>query len=175
MALPTSRNTTYRKDQQVLSADLNDLQDQIIGFKHPSITVYFGAGHYMGDEGDSSFWDGSGWNNLDFYWDSGAAGFSTHFGVAIPVGSRITAWSVKIQPVSASVVACCLYRSTGIGGTTVVGSIQSSSGSVLQTLSETVGAPYTTIADERYFILMDGTSNSVGFAAVHASLTFDRL
>lgn len=34
MTLPESRNTTYAQGVQIKSADLNDIQDQIIGGKH---------------------------------------------------------------------------------------------------------------------------------------------
>ena len=37
MTLPTSRNTTYAVGTEIKSADLNDLQDHIIGGKHGSI------------------------------------------------------------------------------------------------------------------------------------------
>lgn len=35
MALPTSRNTTYAADSPIKSADLNDLQDTVVGMKVP--------------------------------------------------------------------------------------------------------------------------------------------
>jgi hypothetical protein len=39
MGLPTSRNTTYNTDSPVLPADLNALQDMVVGNKHPTRTI----------------------------------------------------------------------------------------------------------------------------------------
>lgn len=41
MALPTSRNTTYAAGSQVKSADLNDIQDCIVGHKRPTFKRTF--------------------------------------------------------------------------------------------------------------------------------------
>lgn len=41
VSLPSSRNTTYAVGSQVKSADLNDLQDCIVGSKHPSRWYWF--------------------------------------------------------------------------------------------------------------------------------------
>lgn len=42
MTLPLSRNTTYAASAQVKSADLNDIQDQIIGGLHGSLEQTYG-------------------------------------------------------------------------------------------------------------------------------------
>lgn len=58
MTLPLSRNTTYSAGSQLLSADLNDIQDQIIGGLHGyrwvaveqiSSAVASGAATFVGD------------------------------------------------------------------------------------------------------------------------------
>lgn len=43
MALPSSRNTTYGADSPVKSADLNALQDAVVGRKHGSISRFVAA------------------------------------------------------------------------------------------------------------------------------------
>lgn len=84
MSLPASRNTTYSPSDPVKSADLNAIQDQIVGAKHPALSIALGAAAFLPKAGgNASLGDGQ--------WTFGAV--STLQGSAsarIPVGTRIT-------------------------------------------------------------------------------------
>ena len=54
MALPTSRNTTYGASSPILSADLNALQDQIVGVKHPATPRVLGASSFLVKQGTAT-------------------------------------------------------------------------------------------------------------------------
>lgn len=52
MALPDSRNTTYAAGSEVKSADLNDIQDQIIALDNVQEKVIIAPGHFINEPGD---------------------------------------------------------------------------------------------------------------------------
>lgn len=53
MTLPLTRNTTYTPASPVKSADLNDIQDAIIGGKHGALEMVLGAAGWQPDIGVS--------------------------------------------------------------------------------------------------------------------------
>lgn len=51
MTLPTSRDATFTASSPVLSTVLNNVQDQIIGMKHPTRPLNFGAAAWQAKSG----------------------------------------------------------------------------------------------------------------------------
>lgn len=60
MSLPTSRNTTYAAGSPILSADLNDLQDQIVNLETKRIATYT---RHIPAVGGATF-DGTNWTRV---------------------------------------------------------------------------------------------------------------
>lgn len=136
MTLPTSRNTTYGSTSPVLSADLNDLQDCIIGGKHGSIIrkITAAAAQPATAVGTWSF-DGLGWipSALGSIW------------IPLPVfgGEKITQVRVPVACGSGDQFFLEVRRldsaaQTNAAVTPLAGSTQTSSGSTGATETLTV-------------------------------------
>ena len=82
MALPTSRNTTYAPGSDIRSADLNALQDCIVGGKHGLISRPLGATSFLLTAGGAASLASDRWTF------SGSAGLFCN--LALPVGTTIT-------------------------------------------------------------------------------------
>lgn len=179
MALPNSRNTTYVANAKVLANDLNALQDAIIGYKHPSLTVAFGSGYVRGAGiAHVGFYDGSDWNTASFFWRVDGVGHTQGealAGISLPVGTRITAWGVRIDPTSAAVCPMDFLR-TDETSVTVIDSVNSDGTANLQTVTGTIPlSGHIVLADNRYWIKADADANTMEFEFLHAFVTFDRL
>ena len=56
MALPDSRNTTYTAGLPVKAADLNDLQDAVIGRKHGELELWVPASAFLQADTETTDW-----------------------------------------------------------------------------------------------------------------------
>jgi hypothetical protein len=88
--LPTSRNTTYGPASPVLSADLDDIQDCIVGAKRPStprgfFPAFFNApANWFCNVGAST------------YWLSQAGATAAWFTVPVETGDRVTSLQFNV-------------------------------------------------------------------------------
>lgn len=99
MALPLSRNRTNAPGSQIFSADLNDLQDCIVGGKHGQITRRFGPSAITTtDPSLVPITIGSGYVQNT----SGASSFIC--ALSLPLGAVITGIRVGIDPASTNVL-----------------------------------------------------------------------
>ena len=110
MALPTSRNRTYAAASPVIAADLNAIQDCIIGAKHGAKTMIIpGTSFKQKNTGAAVVYD-----NSPTLLTSGAAAADTIASFEIPVGSSITAvrFYVRDNVTGATKWTCDLGKST---------------------------------------------------------------
>ena len=84
MALPTSRNRTYVNGATYVDAtDLNDIQDAIIGGKHPEQPLIYGPGSFLLEVPGNATLSGNE------YWE-GSGAFTIRRNLLRPVGTVIT-------------------------------------------------------------------------------------
>jgi hypothetical protein len=101
MALPTSRNSTYAPGAGVVkAADLNDIQDAIIGGKHPEFGYPIAASGFSNDGGTQTF-------DFDRWLGVGLAVASLSM---MRVGDRITKVRWGYNRNAAGQIAMRLYR-----------------------------------------------------------------
>jgi hypothetical protein len=97
MPLPVSRDTTYAASSQVKSADLNDIQDCIIGNRKPTMTKIFGPNGGGILPLAPANWSAAGPNpnpGGNYFWSvGGAVAFMVYF--PVEVGDRITGLSAR--------------------------------------------------------------------------------
>ena len=145
MPLPTGRNTTYAAGVDVESADMNDLQDQIIGAKHGPrrkwfpFTLISSAGHTVNP----------------YYADNEAAGHYIHF--LLCEGDRITDIDCVLVDVIGSVTACkMVLLDTSTGGTDETRTpVNSDNSGNIQEVPLPEDLPYTLSADETMGVLIN--------------------
>lgn len=84
MTLPDTRNTTYAALSQVLSADINDIQDKIIDGSHGEQTLFIPACDFIAVPGSEPSYFVQAWSSLD----TGAS--SVRLALRLPVGAVLT-------------------------------------------------------------------------------------
>lgn len=165
--LPASRNTTYTPGSPVLSADLNALQDMVVGNKSPSFTDWhapstpnsLGSGNSMANGGI-------------------ALGTTGEF-VGMPLGpiregTRITAFSVRLlggaigKTVSFNLVA-------GTGGTLLGTLAITTTSASFATYTLTLGTPYVITPGDALSLNQSALSNQSGMEVGPVGITSDRL
>lgn len=95
MALPTGRNTTYAAGVQVKAADLNDVQDCLIGGKCGEVRLELGAGM-----GVSAYWTLTSClppTGADFWLAPATSDVAVSFTLPLRVGDRIRAVYAYVQ------------------------------------------------------------------------------
>ena len=145
MTLPTSRNTTYAVGVEIESADLNDLQDMIIGGKHGSVVRQI-AGHVIAASGS-------------FVATAGGYSVGDVIGmIDLPTqtGEIITAVTVYLKD-SGTVYTYQLKElvMTTEAVTAMSDIMTSSGGSANQSLAATTVVATATAAGTRYFLEVD--------------------
>jgi len=102
--LPVSRNTTYGAESPVLSGDLNDLEDCVIGHKHKELEIPLAAGAWqqraggVGELGDGQWTFTAGTESL------------LVANISRPAGSRITKATYVYDRTSTSQITRNLKR-----------------------------------------------------------------
>lgn len=142
MALPASRNRTYSATDPVLSADLNDLQDMVIGGRHGALVLCHPAIDAFATTGSPTIGN--------YYWQAAAAGNVMVLGLSLPVGGVITQIDAKINQNGATPVTWA-FKSVdfqGLSSTIASNSGDASTGD--KTLSTTFSA---TILSTRAYML----------------------
>lgn len=156
MALPTSRPRTYAAGSQVFSADLNDLNDAVIGKKFPS-TEFFIPGSEFVIDGGAPTRSGHVWT---FSASAGGSVIAPLVGWPWVTGTRITdvVWSYNRNstPITGEIDFSLPKRSFGDGGATganVTSSIVSS-GNTWTTNHMNTSLPYVIEANFEYLLKM---------------------
>lgn len=109
MTLPTSRNTTYTPATPVLSADLNDLQDAIVGAKRPALW------HWQTPVGLQSAEDGV---HLDGVWS--IAPFQGGFWKSTAGAPGLTFLTIPIHPTVGDRIIAIGARALGLAANDIV-------------------------------------------------------
>lgn len=170
MTLPTSRNTTYAAAVEVKSADLNAIQDAIIGMKHPEIEIPQHGSGWLPGAYTGGYAYGSEWSM-----PAGGGGFTCP--IFPPVGSRITQCKFGFKRASAGSISYELIRTPliGSGGVVIANAADAASvGYVIQTIA---AINHIVLADNGYALLVifDAASAAAGSKLVGGSHFRDRL
>lgn len=117
MALPLSRNTTYAPSAQVKSADLNDIQDQIIDIWGKVVA----AGEIVISASDAQIQavaaGANVYNAVNDEITMGTAQHRANFPIPLPVGHRILNITYSFFGGNTNAKNCTLYRKSGTPGT----------------------------------------------------------
>lgn len=165
--LPTGRNTTYGADTPVKSADLNDLQDMVIGKKcGPTVRSSLPL---LTSPGTWSYY------TTDGIVVSGVAGNAAYFAVPCEEGDRITGF--KVTASGNGVVDCTLeLYVTDIGGTdTLLGIVIDTNHSGVPSQVSLTGPfiPHVIAAGER--LKFRALHNAANYFVYAYHTTYDRL
>jgi hypothetical protein len=170
MPLPTSRNTTYAAGSQVLSDDLNDLQDCIIQDAHDERTIVIPC---VSGNGDGAIFDAPGRVEAD----PNDSSVDLYFPIVLPVGSRITNWVLRCRDSSGVSFLAQLVRLLNDGTMTAHSNSDSSGGAAAdEDVTPGTFAAYTVVATEAVGIRVTPNSNSAGtnFRFYYLTVTYDR-
>ena len=146
MALPSSRNTTYTTASQVKSADLNSVQDCIVGIKRPSAYRWITPSRANVDAGNTYQADGLSY---------AAAG--TFAGMVMPdvmEGDRVTAFAVRhLGTATGWTAVYTLNLNKGDGSPTVLGSLSIvNPAASWATYALTLGTPHVMLPGESLYL-----------------------
>lgn len=152
--LPTSRNTSYAAGSQLLSADMNDLQDKVIdlyGGAHAARELVLGVASGQPDLTAPPTRNVNGWESL-------SSGISTvWFPIVLPVGSIITqidTWILEANAEQAAVYMTEHNVATGGGGT--LESANSGTSAAMAAVTFNSGfVPYTMVAGTELYLQVD--------------------
>jgi hypothetical protein len=167
--LPAGRNTSYSPGATpVHGADLNDIQDCIIGAKHPSLPFPHAAAAFAIQTGTATIANGR--------WSFGASSQLVS-PVRFPVGTRITSLVFGYTRGGVGNITLILNKRnivTGANSSSIVGLVISSgTGYVTSTLDSTTPSsllPYVTEADMSLWLEVwcDNVAHIFGGAIVRA-------
>jgi hypothetical protein len=157
MPLPSSRNTTYSASSPVKSADLNALQDCIVGNKHGSMPVHIGAPSWK-IIGAGVANDPNGTEITLGTHTGGADTPSAICSVDIPAGCTVTQILVRARKTSASGTVTARYKhfeTDGGGGLTTASASNSANnpGYISLTMS---GLAEVIAAGEAFTVQIEG-------------------
>ena len=150
MSLPSSRNTTYAPGSQVLSADLNAIQDGVVNLYagyHQQITIQIPA--VLGSAQDSTASWAKPPGSAYISYNTGGADDVWHVPIVLRQGQRIKACRGYVRDNSGSggtVVTMTLRKGKTTGTESSIGSPAASSGAgadqtlTIGSLTEVVGA-----------------------------------
>lgn len=171
MALPLSRNTTYSGATQIKSADLNDLQDQIIRHErgaHVARRRFRHASEGRQVSGAGGSFDSNG------RWQNGATSDLFMIPFEIEEGDRVTGFEFKADPAASGVVTAQLRRQRWDADTiNTVAPTGSTSGDLFQTVAVT-GLNEVATAVNGIFYLYFSFTLSTGHLLIGAALIVDR-
>lgn len=167
--LPGSRNTTYGADAPVKSADLNDIQDCIIGNKHPELEICLFATDFSAEGLGTRNVNQAGYVTMTV----GGGNDRLFAPVRVPVGKRITTCEVFYDGAADGATLTPKLRkqilSTAAQADVVAGAADTGNGVESQVLT----ANHTVLAGNAYFV--EVLVNS-GVHRVHgAKVKFDAL
>jgi len=168
--LPTSRNTTYAAGSQVKSFDLDDIQDNIIGHKHPELEFQVPAAAY---HMEGSSWAAS-FNGV--VWVGAGGGYQLVAPIVRPAGTRITRYRAGYNRPNAGSIVLQLFRTPLAGGSSVVvDTFTDNATNGLIVKERTVN--HTMLAGYGYglYIAPDATADAAGATVIGGAYFADRL
>jgi len=168
MALPSSRNTTYTPGSTVLAADLNALQDCVIGGKLAPTTIEIGGMAWTPAAAMTPFYSLVG----------GLEGpiFNAFWALPLPIGVRITAvrWYVRDNVTGPTTLQAFFGYGNRAGVQTIVSTSAVSAGTAAnQTLS--VAPNHTITAGRSYGLIVNTAAGSASCRLYGAEIDIDRL
>lgn len=168
MALPDSRNTTYAADSQVLSADLNDIQDCIVEGKHGARTHFLSAARAIFNGSAAEIDIGA-----ELIWLSSGI-INGYCPIPAKLGDRVTAVEVYVEDSGAVTVTAKLYLvNVTDGSVTPVDVTPVTAGTAVRTTLAFVGLPVTIAANQELVVEIDmGGANCLYYGA---KVVLDRL
>lgn len=174
MALPTSRNTTYAAGSQVKSADLNALQDQFIGGKHPLMTLQVSP---------AAFRAGAGVGAVTYSLGETSQASTVYMiaPIVVPVGTRIVGVRIygKDSATGPSKFMGVFAESNPLTGATLIASTPISAGTgayqSLACVSGSLAFPYVALASRVYQLAFQGTTGAAAQSVFGAEIDVDRL
>ena len=147
MALPVSRNRTYAIGDPIASADLNDLQDQILRLE--AIRARVRTEHVSGGAGFSSGGGGVLPNGRGGMQITGLTG-SARYNVPLSAGKRLHAIRARVNLPANTVIQSGFWTRTD-GDPAPSGTVVSS-GSGIQTLPLLFANPFNLVAGTSYYL-----------------------
>jgi len=177
MSLPTSRNRTYAATSPIRSADLNDMQDCIVAYKHGSLQLPLSAAAFQPNalaNGDYAAGTVPLLTTATTRWlfthttTSGQRGLGAS--VPLPAGTRITSVKFLYTRGGGTLVFEVFKALAGVASSLGSASDNSSSGVTTITIS---GINYTIETDATVTVMFAGGSTSDAFGG--AIVTYDRL
>lgn len=168
--LPSSRNTTYGADSPVQPVDLNDLQDCIVGNKHPELEICLFASDFVYAQ-DIALPGQAGLRQAGYI--TGAGSHKAYAAVRVPVGKRVTTVEIFYDGANDAATLTPKFRkqilSTGVQADVVAGAADTGNGIESQVLT----ANHVVLAGNAYFIEV---AVNAGVHRVHgAKVKFDAL
>lgn len=169
--LPTARNTTYGAASQIKSADLNDIQDCIVGNKHPPLELLVPASKAVPDV------NANGTYNASCFWSAFAGAGLVHIPIEVPVGKRIVSVEqfYSINGTGNPLVPKFRRRQLLTGAVTldVVAGASDNTGAAAAIESQVLTANHVVVSGFEYFMEI---SVAAGNQRVHAvKVIFDAL
>jgi len=163
MSLPLTRNRNYAQGVQIESADLNDLQDQVIGGKHGYKELLIPASAMHTSTAAPADFSGTRWTE-----NSGSD--IVYAPIALHVGDVITAIEVYGFESAADEYDCDLYETNlATGGDTNLGNKTSGTTNAWTSVTYTTAdanIPLTLLDDRAYQLRIDLTGAGVIVLAV---------
>lgn len=169
--LPNQRNTTYTANAPVKSGDLNDIQDCIVGAKHPELEIGVAAASFvLSTAAATASFSPAGWAV------AGSQNAQLWAPIYPPVGSRITHIKAAWNRNGGGSVTLSLYRFPldGSGGVQVATVLDSAS--VGEFVEDLTGIDHAVLAGNAYVLSINATAPAAGCTApIAASWFVDRL
>lgn len=182
MALPTTRNRTYAALSQVVSGDLNDLQDWIVNLyagKHSDRTKlitpsFFGAAA-------AGLWIAENTGSPATFYLKPTGTADMEIAIPLEVGERIKELHVYIYSNDTNSVVMEGYKQSIVGGSAPGAGVQLGSTQTINTASTNIrkmsitGLTETIAADTKYLIyLLSNTTASNVHRFYAATVVYDR-
>lgn len=174
MALPASRNTTYAAGSQVKSADLNDLQDQIIALYQDDVVNLGMVGAYPDGANISMTTNISG--RADWFF-SNSAGSAEILAIPIQITAGRIIRSIRFYYREAATEQLkfeLAYTDATIGTGNSVASVNSTTGSS-DTSTLLSASDHTVVAGRSYYALvrkLNGISESLILSAAEMTVGY---
>lgn len=166
MGLPTSRNRTYTPGSQIFSADLNDLQDNIVNLtagKHPLYEYPIAGADFALESGGAGGLGDGGW--------SFTSASTIEANVPCRVGERLTNISLVYDRGGSGTITMTLCKRTSASTKTVLATQAFSAGTGVTTGSFAAAPNYTLQTGEQLYLRV--TVTAAANIVWHASALVD--
>lgn len=178
MTLPASRNRTYAPNSPVRSADLNDIQDNIVGGKHGDkiLTIAATAGEVATAAGGA--WNlAAGFGVVGHAWVSPSlANLSVSFSLPLHIGDRIKSVRALVKDTAGGhTLDMQLVKSTSTFTQTQIGTTQTSAGDGSDQTLSVSGLTATIASGNFYYVVVGNNDTTVTTHRIYGvEVTYDR-